>query len=110
MATVRLPADGIAQDTRAVCSAIPAALDDIVDEPDIPGIEELFEVFELLADVAEPHAAALTTTPAVRKLSDSSRRIPPACIERPPERELPRALDYNAPSRAFANLHMRDPH
>ncbi|MBV8945966.1 MAG: hypothetical protein JO046_03035 [Solirubrobacterales bacterium] len=61
------------------------ALDDIVEEPDIPGIEELFEACELLEDVAEPHAAAVSARPAARKLSGSSRRFLDACIERPPE-------------------------
>ena len=74
--TVRLPADGIAQDTRPVFSAIPVALDDVVDEPDIPGIEELFDAGELLDDAAEPQPTAVSPSPSARKLGGNIRRFP----------------------------------
>src|SRR5438270_11462717 len=86
--TLRLAADRIAQDTRAVFSAIPAAPDDIVDEPDIPGIEEFFDACELLDDAAEPHPVAISASPTARKLTGSSSRFPNACMT--PSRALSR--------------------
>jgi hypothetical protein len=95
VSTVRLPADGFAQDTRAVFSAMPLALVEVVDEPDIPGIEELPDACELvygvaeLDDFAEPQPATVTTIPTTRRLSGSSRNFQNACIERPPGTYLP---------------------
>ena len=92
---VRLPADGIAQDTLAVFSAMPLALAEVVDEPDIPGIEELPDACEpvdgvaKLDDFAEPQPATLTTIPTTRTLSGSGRHFQNACIERPPGTYLP---------------------
>ena len=86
---VRLPGGAGAQATDAVCgiAGIGAiAVDDIVEEPDIPGIDEVPDdaACDVVDDVAEPQPLTVSARAIANAPTDTFQARRNVCIERLP--------------------------